>query len=120
MFKIIETERLSSTITRYVIEAPFIARKRKPGNFVIVRIVETGERIPLTIVDSDPNAGTITLIVQAIGKTTKLMAMKKARCCLCRRRSRDRGASSHSPRAESGGECRVFDPRRKIERPHHP
>jgi ferredoxin--NADP+ reductase len=78
MFKIIETERLSSTITKYVIEAPFIARKRKPGNFVIVRIVETGERIPLTIVDSDPDAGTITLIVQAIGKTTKLMALKKA------------------------------------------
>ena len=78
MFKIIETERLSSTITKYVIEAPFIARKRKPGNFVIVKIVETNERIPLTIVDSDPDAGTITLIVQAIGKTTKLMALKKA------------------------------------------
>jgi ferredoxin/flavodoxin---NADP+ reductase len=78
MFKIIETERLSSTITKYVIEAPFIARKRKPGNFVIVRVVETGERIPLTIVDSDAQSGTITLIVQAIGKTTKLLALKKA------------------------------------------
>jgi ferredoxin/flavodoxin---NADP+ reductase len=78
MFRIIETERLSSTITKYVIEAPYIARKRKPGNFVIVRVVETGERIPLTIVDSDSNTETITLIVQAIGKTTKLLAQKKA------------------------------------------
>ncbi|MFI5252605.1 MAG: sulfide/dihydroorotate dehydrogenase-like FAD/NAD-binding protein [Bacteroidota bacterium] len=78
MFKIIQTERLSSTITKYVIEAPYIAKKRKPGNFVIVRVIETGERIPLTIVDSDLKAGTITLIVQAIGKTTKVMASKKA------------------------------------------
>jgi ferredoxin--NADP+ reductase len=76
MFTILEKERLAPTVTKYIIEAPFIARKRKPGNFVIVRIVETGERIPLTIVDSDTKAGTITLIVQAIGKTTKLMAMK--------------------------------------------
>ncbi|MBI5471195.1 MAG: sulfide/dihydroorotate dehydrogenase-like FAD/NAD-binding protein [Ignavibacteriae bacterium] len=74
MFRIISKEALASTITRYVIEAPFIARKRKAGNFVILRIMQGGERIPLTIVDSDVAAGTITLIVQAIGKTTKLLA----------------------------------------------
>jgi len=73
---IIEKEVLSPTITRYVIEAPFVARKRLPGNFVIIRLDETGERIPLTIVDGDKERGTITLIVQAIGKTTRALSLK--------------------------------------------
>jgi len=76
VYRIIAKQALAPTITKYVIEAPFIARKRKAGNFVIIRVMEGGERIPLTIVDSDPHAGTITLIVQAIGKTTKLLATK--------------------------------------------
>ena len=76
VYPILAKEILSPTITRYVIRAPFIARKRLPGNFVIIRIVENGERIPLTIVDGDPKAGTITLIVQAIGKTTRLLATR--------------------------------------------
>jgi len=76
MHTIKEKEILSPTITRYVIEAPFVARKRLPGNFVIIRLDETGERIPLTIVDSNIEHGTITLIVQAIGKTTRALAMK--------------------------------------------
>jgi NAD(P)H-flavin reductase len=76
MYPITEKVQLSSTITKFVIKAPFIAPKRKAGNFVIVRVVETGERIPLTIVDSNPTEGTITLIVQTIGKTTKLMSKK--------------------------------------------
>jgi ferredoxin--NADP+ reductase len=76
VYRIIAKQALAPTITKYVIEAPFIARKRKAGNFVIIRVMEGGERIPLTIVDSDPQAGTITLIVQAIGKTTKLLATK--------------------------------------------
>ena len=78
MFKIVEKETLAPTISRYVIEAPFIARKRKAGNFVMIRIEEGGERIPLTIADSDVTRGTITLIVQAIGKTTKLLNTKNA------------------------------------------
>ncbi len=78
MHTIVKKEFLSPTVARFVIEAPFIAPKRKPGNFVIVRVIETGERIPLTIVDSDPRAGTITLIVQGIGKTTRLLLTKKA------------------------------------------
>ena len=77
MFRIVSKKALASTITQYVIEAPFIARKRKAGNFVILRVMVGGERIPLTIVDSDLTAGTITLIVQAIGKTTKLLATKQ-------------------------------------------
>jgi ferredoxin--NADP+ reductase len=78
MYPILNKEFLSPTVARFVIKAPFIAPKRKPGNFVIVRVVETGERIPLTIVDSDPGAGTITLIVQGIGKTTRLLLSKNA------------------------------------------
>lgn len=77
VFRIVAKQQLAPTITKYIIEAPFIARKRKAGNFVIIRVMEGGERIPLTIVDSDPAAGTITLIVQAIGKTTKLLATKR-------------------------------------------
>lgn len=78
MFRIVATERLAPSLTRYVVEAPLVARKRQPGHFVIVRLDEGGERIPLTLVDSDPHAGTITLIVQAVGKTTKAMAALRA------------------------------------------
>jgi ferredoxin/flavodoxin---NADP+ reductase len=78
VYKIVQKEVLASTITKYVIEAPYVARKRKAGNFVIIRVEETGERIPLTLVDSDVERGTVTLIVQAIGKTTKGLALKNA------------------------------------------
>ncbi len=71
MFRISEKYDLSAAISKFVIQAPYIARKRKPGNFIMVRLHDHGERIPLTIADSDPEAGTITMIVQAIGKTTK-------------------------------------------------
>lgn len=76
MYRIIQKEILAPTITKYVIEAPYVARKRKAGNFVIIRVEETGERIPLTLVDSNIKEGTVTLIVQAIGKTTKALALK--------------------------------------------
>lgn len=78
MFPIISTQHLAPTITKYVIKAPYIARKRKAGNFVIVRVEDGGERIPLTIVEGNAGEGTITLIVQAVGKTTKLMSTKRA------------------------------------------
>lgn len=71
MYKIVEAEFIASNVKRFVIEASKIAQKRKAGQFVIVRIKEEGERIPLTIADSDNLNGTITLIVQGIGKTTK-------------------------------------------------
>jgi ferredoxin/flavodoxin---NADP+ reductase len=76
VYRIIEKKVLAPTITKYLIEAPYVARKRKAGNFVIIRVDETGERIPLTLVDSNTDTGTITLIVQALGKTTKALAMK--------------------------------------------
>jgi ferredoxin--NADP+ reductase len=73
MFRIVHAEFLAPDIKRFVIEAPRVARKRQAGQFVIVRVYEHGERIPLTIADGDPVYGTITLIVQGIGKTTRLM-----------------------------------------------
>jgi ferredoxin--NADP+ reductase len=70
MFPIIATEQLSPNVTRLVVEAPRISAIRRPGQFVIVRLHEGAERIPLTIADADPTAGTITLIVQSVGKST--------------------------------------------------
>ena len=73
MFKIIHAQFLAPGIKRFVLEAPRIARKQKPGQFVILRIYEEGERIPITIENSDPAAGTISIVVQSIGKTTNLL-----------------------------------------------
>lgn len=75
MFPIVEAQFLAPDVKRFVIEAPRIARKRQAGQFVIVRLYDRGERIPLTIADGDLEHGTITLIVQGIGKTTKMMNM---------------------------------------------
>jgi glutamate synthase (NADPH) small chain len=68
---ILDAQFIAPEIKQFIIQAPVIAKKRKPGQFVIIRISDTGERIPLTIVDSDEAAGTITLIVQGIGKSTQ-------------------------------------------------
>ncbi len=71
MYKIISADFLAPDIKRFIISAPKIARKRKAGQFVIVRTNEHGERIPLTIADSNTDEGTITIIVQGIGKSTR-------------------------------------------------
>jgi ferredoxin--NADP+ reductase len=73
MFKIVHAEFLAPGVKRFVIEAPRIARRRKPGQFVILRLYEQGERIPVTIETSDPERGTINIVVQSIGKTTNLL-----------------------------------------------
>jgi len=78
VYRIVKKEILAPTIIKYVIEAPYVAQKRKAGNFVIIRVDEMGERIPLTLVDSNLKDGTVTLIVQAIGKTTKTLALKNS------------------------------------------
>jgi len=75
VFDILEARPLARGIKLFVIRAPRIARKQRPGQFVIVRVDDTGERIPLTIADADLKAGTITIVVQAIGKTTMLLSM---------------------------------------------
>lgn len=73
MYTITDRKTLAPGIVQLEVEAPLIAKKRKPGNFIIVRPTPTGERIPLTIVASDQDRGTITMIVQAIGKTTHIL-----------------------------------------------
>ena len=77
MNKIVEKKHFSEKVVQLVVEAPLIARSRRPGHFVIVRADEHGERIPLTIADSDTTAGTITLVVQAVGKSTKKSATRQ-------------------------------------------
>lgn len=71
MFKIVSKEHFSEKVVKLVVEAPMIAHSRRPGHFVIVRACEGGERIPLTIADADTKAGTITLVVQEVGVSTK-------------------------------------------------
>ena len=77
MHKIHLAEFLAPNIKRFIIEAPKIALKRKAGQFVIIRLKEGGERIPLTIADSNIENGTITIIVQGIGKTTRELNTKE-------------------------------------------
>jgi len=78
VYEIVEARPLARNIKLFTIKAPRIARKQKPGQFVIVRLDESGERIPLTIAGADPAAGTVTIVVQAIGKTTMLLCMMQA------------------------------------------
>jgi len=73
MFKILHAEFIAPGIKRFTIAAPRIARKQKPGQFVILRVYEAGERIPITIEKSDPEGGTINIVVQSAGKTTNLL-----------------------------------------------
>ncbi|MDF1517588.1 MAG: sulfide/dihydroorotate dehydrogenase-like FAD/NAD-binding protein [Lutibacter sp.] len=76
MFKIIEKKFLSENVAKLVIEAPYIAKSRRAGHFIILRIDKNGERIPLTISDADVEKGTISLIVQRVGVSShKLCAM---------------------------------------------
>jgi ferredoxin--NADP+ reductase len=78
MNKILKKIQLSEHVFEMVIEAPYIAQSRKAGQFVIVQIdTEWGERIPLTIADADPAAGTVTMVFQAVGASTKKLAMKE-------------------------------------------
>ncbi|MGD0020707.1 MAG: sulfide/dihydroorotate dehydrogenase-like FAD/NAD-binding protein [Smithellaceae bacterium] len=77
MNKIVEKKNLSENVVQMVLTAPVIAEKRKAGQFIILKIDEKGERIPLTIVDSDAQSGTITAIFQVVGKTTAMLAKMK-------------------------------------------
>jgi ferredoxin--NADP+ reductase len=78
VFDIVEARPLARGIKLFEIRAPRIAHKQRPGQFVIVRLTDCGERIPLTIADANSKAGTITIVVQAIGKTTTLLSMLEA------------------------------------------
>ena len=78
MFTIVKKERLNPTVTKMVIEAPYVARKAEPGQFIIFRTHEDSERVPLTIADTDREAGTVTIIYQIVGGSTmELDAMQE-------------------------------------------
>ena len=70
MFTIVKKERLNPTVSKMVIDAPFVARKAEPGQFIIFRAHEDSERVPLTIADFDREAGTVTIIYQIVGGST--------------------------------------------------
>ncbi|NLT11788.1 MAG: sulfide/dihydroorotate dehydrogenase-like FAD/NAD-binding protein [Clostridiaceae bacterium] len=76
MFTIVKKRVLNEAVTLMEVHAPFIARKAKAGQFIIFRVDEFGERVPLTIADYDREKGTVTIIFQAVGKSTKLLAQK--------------------------------------------
>lgn len=81
MFEIVSKEHFSANVVRLDVKAPMIARARKPGHFVIVRCGDNGERIPLTIADADTHTGIITLVIQAVGVSTrKICALNPGDC----------------------------------------
>ena len=81
MFRIVRKEELRPTVTLYEIEAPLVAKKAQPGQFIILRVDEKGERIPITINDYNPEKGTVTIIVQTVGATTeKLKRLNEGDC----------------------------------------
>ena len=78
MYKIVEAKELAANIYYMVVEAKRVAKSCEPGQFVIVRTDENGERIPLTICDYDREKGTITIVFQIVGAATKMMSALKA------------------------------------------
>ncbi len=77
MFRVLTKRELTPVTKLFVIEAPLVARKARPGQFVIVRVAGNGERVPLTIADSDAEAGTVTIVIQEVGKTSRLIGALK-------------------------------------------
>lgn len=73
MYKILRKDNLNPTVTLMVIDAPMVAKKAQPGQFIILRANDEGERIPLTIADFDKEAGTVTIIFQIVGATTEIL-----------------------------------------------
>ena len=78
MYPILSKKVLNPTVTQMVIQAPAVARKAEPGQFIILRVDDDGERIPLTIADFDRKAGTVTIIFQVVGATTEALNHKEA------------------------------------------
>jgi ferredoxin--NADP+ reductase len=78
MYKIVNRRNLNPTVTEMDIEAPLVAKKAKAGQFIILRVDEEGERIPLTIAGADKNAGTVKIIFQIVGSTTEKLNHKNA------------------------------------------
>ena len=74
MYKIVRRQQLNDTVVRLDVEAPFIAKKAKAGQFIIFRVDEKGERVPLTIADTDSEEGTVSIIFQIVGQSTMLLS----------------------------------------------
>ena len=77
MYRIATKKELNPTVTQMEIEAPLVAKKAKPGQFIILRVNEDGERIPLTVAGTDPEKGTVKIIFQIVGATTELLNRKE-------------------------------------------
>ena len=78
MFKILKKMELSPGVFHFDIEAPRVAKKALPGQFIVLRVNDDGERIPLTIADFDREKGSITIIFQVVGASTELLSKKEA------------------------------------------
>ncbi len=76
MYKIVRKKVLNPTVTLMDIDAPMVAKKAEPGQFIILRVDENGERIPLTVADFDREKGTVTIILQIVGATTEKLKHK--------------------------------------------
>lgn len=83
MYKIIDKKIINSSVEQMVIHAPYVARKCQPGQFIILRVDEEGERVPFTIVDYDREAETVTIIYQIMGYSTQILAQKNVGDKLC-------------------------------------
>ena len=77
MYKIVRKKVLNPTVTQMEIDAPLVARKAKPGQFIILRVDENGERIPLTVAGTNPEEGTVKIIFQIVGATTEILNHKE-------------------------------------------
>ena len=84
MFPIVSKRPLNEagTVLEYVIKAPLVAKKCLPGQFIVLRLDEHGERVPLTIADYDREAGTVTIMVQPVGQTTRMLELMEPGDCL--------------------------------------
>ena len=76
MYKLLKIRKLAPNVREYVVEAPLVAKRCKPGQFIILRVDENGERVPFTIADYDRERGTVTILVQEVGYTTMLLGSK--------------------------------------------
>ncbi len=82
MYKILKKRKLYDNVNEYVIEAPLAAKNARPGQFIILRVDEKGERVPFTIADYDSERGTVTILVQTVGATTYELSLKNEGDCI--------------------------------------
>ncbi len=82
MYRIVDKKILNPTVVQLQVEAPLVARKARPGQFIILRVDEDGERIPLTVAGVNPKDGTVKIIYQIVGATTETLSLKEAGDCL--------------------------------------